>query len=296
MVVTSIKFITVQSRLNHHYSTQIEWFRTYFNHTVDRKGMEDIHQLRVFIKRIRTVLSLTQIVSDEVFNKKPHFQLFSPLFQIAGVLREIHMNEALLHEVGSDTIPHYRNFLDNSKGSATADLLAEMEEFDFSALEILNVPLLEKMNALPNQKVAELTVAYLTGKLDKVASLINMLNDNQKVHKIRIHLQNIRAALRLMHDLNPSAEIEKIQRDTTLLTDLIGRWHDIAVFLEALDKYAASSDGEKVEDLLENVIDQFSKEKESIQVEIGDSLKRYLAEDRKKPLLTWAESPHFDTD
>ena len=206
------------------------------------------------------------------------------------------MNEALLHEVGSDTIPHYRNFLDNSKGSATADLLAEMEEFDFSALEILNVPLLEKMNALPNQKVAEQTVAYLTGKLDKVASLINMLNDNQKVHKIRIHLQNIRAALRLMHDLNPSAEIEKIQRDTTLLTDLIGRWHDIAVFLEALDKYAASSDGEKVEDLLENVIDQFSKEKESTRVEIGDSLKRYLAEDRKKPLLTWAESPHFYTD
>ena len=258
--------------------------------------MEDIHQLRVFIKRIRTVLSLTQIVSDGVFNKKPHFQLFSPLFQIAGVLREIHMNEALLHEVGSDTIPHYRNFLDNSKGSATADLLAEMEEFDFSALEILNVPLLEKMNALPNQKVAEQTVAYLTGKLDKVASLINMLNDNQKVHKIRIHLQNVRATLRLMHDLNPSAEIEKIQRDTTLLTDLIGRWHDIAVFLEALDKYAASSDGEKVEDLLENVIDQFSKEKESTRVEIGDSLKRYLAEDRKKPLLTWAESPYFDTD
>ena len=286
----------MQNGLGKHYSVQIWWFKTYFDHTMERQGVEDVHQLRVFIKRIRTVLSLTQIFSGEGFNKKPHFELFSPLFRKAGLLREIHVNEALLYEVGPGLLPLYRDYLSESKDSATADLLAEGANFNFSAFEVLNKHLLERMNSLSDGQVAKQSAAYLTGKLNKVGALLNLLNDNQKVHKMRIHLQNVRAALRLMHDLNSSGEIEKLQSDTELLTDLIGRWHDVAVFVGALNHYATSSDRKRSDDQLENVIDQFSGEKELTRVEIGNALKQYLAKDIKTPLQTWANSPVFDTD
>ena len=286
----------MQNGLGKHYSVQIWWFKTYFDHTMERQGVEDVHQLRVFIKRIRTVLSLTQIFSGEVFNKKTHYELFSPLFRKAGFLREIHVNEALLYEAGPGLLPLYRDYLSESKDSATADLLAEGANFHFSAFEVLNKPLLERMNTLSDGQVAKQSAAYLTGKLNKVGALLNLLNDNQKVHKMRIHLQNVRAALRLMHDLNPSVEIEKLQSDTELLTDLIGRWHDVAVFVGALNHYATSSDRKRSDDQLENVIDQFSGEKESTRVEIGNALKQYLAKGINTPLQTWTDSPIFGTD
>jgi CHAD domain-containing protein len=286
----------MQNGLGKHYSVQIGWFKTYFDHTMERQGVEDVHQLRVFIKRIRTVLSLTQIFSGKVFNKKPHYELFSPLFRKAGFLREIHVNQALLYEAGPGLLPLYQDYLSESKDSATADLLTEGANFDFSAFEVLNKPLLERMDTLSDGQVAKQSAAYLMGKLNKVGALLDLLNDNQKVHKIRIHLQNVRAALRLMHDLNPSTEIEKLQSDSELLTDLIGRWHDVAVFVEALNHYATSSDRKRGDDQLINVFDQFSMEKESTRVEIGNALKTYLAKDMKTPLQTWTDSPIFDTN
>ena len=282
--------------LSQHYLDQIDWFKTFFDHTMARQGVEDVHQLRVFTKRIRTILSLTQIFSDEVFNKKTHFELFSPLFRKAGFLREIHVNQALLYEAGPHMLPLYQDYLSESKDSATADLIAESANFNFSAFETLNKPLLEEMNTLSDVQVAKQSAAYLTGKLNKVEALMNLLNDNQKVHKIRIHLQNIRAALRLMYDLNPSVEIEKLQSDTELLTDLIGRWHDVTVFVEELNHYATSSRTAKGEAQLNNVIDQFSGEKDSTRLEIGIALKQYLAKDMKTPLQTWTDSPIFGTD
>ena len=282
--------------LSKHYLDQIHWFKTYFDQTMKRQEVEDVHQLRVFIKRIRTVLSLTQIFSDEVFNKKPHYELFSPLFSKAGFLREIHVNEALLYEAGPDMLPLYQDYLSERKNSATADLLAEGNTFNFSVLETLNKPLLERMNTLSAGQVAKQSATYFTGKLNKVGALLNLLNENQKVHKMRIHLQNIRAALRLMYDLNPSADIEKLQSDTELLTDLIGRWHDVTVFVEELNHYATSSDRKRGNDQLENVIGQFNGEKESTRIEIGIALKQYLAKDMKTPLQTWTDSPIFSAN
>ena len=294
--VKSSKFYIVHMSLSKHYLDQIDWFKTYFDHTMERQGVEDVHQLSVFIKRIRTVLSLTQIFTDEVFNKKPHYELFSPLFSKAGFLREIHVNEALLYEAGPDMLPLYQDYLSERKNSATADLLAEGNTFNFSVLETLNKPLLERMNTLSAGQVAKQSATYFTGKLNKVGALLDLLNDNQKVHKMRIHLQNIRAALRLMYDLNPSADIENLQSDTELLTDLIGRWHDVTVFVEELNHYATSSDRKRGNDQLENVIGQFNGEKESTRIEIGIALKQYLAKDMKTPLQTWTNSPVFDTD
>ena len=294
--VKSSKFHIVHMSLSKHYLDQIHWFKTYFDQTMKQQEVEDVHQLRVFIKRIRTVLSLTQIFSDKVFSKKPHFELFSPLFRKAGFLREIHVNEALLYEAGPHMLPLYQDYLSESKDSAMADLDDEGAKFNFSALETLNKPLLEDMNTLSDVQVAKQSAAYFTGKLNKVEALMDLLNDDQKVHKIRIHLQNIRAALRLMYDLNPSVEIEKLQSDTELLTDLIGRWHDVTVFVEELNHYATSSRTAKGEAQLNNVIDQFSGEKDSTRLEIGIALKQYLAKDMKTSLQTWTDSPIFGTD
>ena len=52
----------------------------------------------------------------------------------------------------------------------------------------------------------------------------------------------------------------------------------------------------KGEAQLNNVIDQFSGEKELTLIEIGSVLKQYLAKDIKTPLQTWTDSPIFGTD
>jgi len=127
-----------QNKLIEYYNNQLATFRIHFTNTVNRQGVEDIHQLRVFTKRIRTILAIMEISSQGEFRKKEHFYLFIEPFRLAGELREIQLHLHLISAYESE-------YLIESQKQANENLLEGLARFDFEKLEELNKVLLKKL-------------------------------------------------------------------------------------------------------------------------------------------------------
>ena len=97
-----------QNKLIEYYNNQLATFRIHFTNTVNRQGVEDIHQLRVFTKRIRTILAIMEIGSQGEFRKKEHFRL-------AGELREIQLHLHLISAYESKYLAPTKNILLNPR-------------------------------------------------------------------------------------------------------------------------------------------------------------------------------------
>ena len=131
-----------------HYKQQLVLFRKHFDNTHERCEMEDIHQLRVSIKKIRTNLTLMSIASEGEFNNKYHFKLLSKLFKNAGKLREIQVNQAILDkldleeqhidELYQSAIHCYRNHLTQQSQKSIQRLKETLNNFNFIKLKKCN--------------------------------------------------------------------------------------------------------------------------------------------------------------
>ena len=260
-----------KNKLIQHFNNQIATFREHFHMTKERKGVEDIHQLRVYTKRIRTNLTLIEIINTDEFCKKEHFDLFSRLFRIAGKLRE---NQIHLDLIGNYDLRHlatYREHLLQTEMNGLENLLVELDAFDFSRLNDLNNSLLVKVSHISDETVAEQSIAFLLKKLNRVEKLKSKINNEHKLHKIRIHLQAVREILRLMVTIQSAEIIYKFQNDSKALTDMIGKWHDYSVLIFSLKQFT----DENILQNLNQVTGQIEAEYEFIRKSIGHSLNNY---------------------
>ncbi len=77
-----------------------------------------MHQLRIFTKRVRTILAIMEIGSQGEFRKKEHFHLFLEPFRLAGELREIQLHLHLISAYESKYLAPYKEYLIESQKQA----------------------------------------------------------------------------------------------------------------------------------------------------------------------------------
>jgi CHAD domain-containing protein len=73
--------------------------------------MEDIHQLRATIKKIKAIWMLIDEITGSRISKQDYTDLISPLFKTAGVVREAQINGMLLQQKRSALLSTYREGL-----------------------------------------------------------------------------------------------------------------------------------------------------------------------------------------
>tara|TARA_B100000315_G_C14539667_1_gene570248 strand:+ start:880 stop:1719 length:840 start_codon:yes stop_codon:yes gene_type:complete len=259
------------NKLIQHYNNQIASFYEHFHNTKERQDVEDIHQLRVYTKRIKTNLTLMEIISNDEFSKKEHYNLFSRLFRKAGKLRENQIHLDLIENYDSHQLTPYEEHLLQTKINEMENVQMELNAFDFSKLNNLDNSLLEKVSHISDETVAEQSIAFLLKKLNRVEKLKSKINNEHKLHKIRIHLQAVREILRLMVTIQSAEIIYQFQNDSKALTDMIGKWHDYSVLIFSLKQFT----DENILQNLNQVTGQIEAEYEFIRKSIGHSLDNY---------------------
>ena len=157
-----------QNKLIEYYNNQLATFRKHFSNTVNRQGVEYLHQLPVFTKRIRTILAIMEISSQGEFRKKEHIHLFLELFRLAGELREIQLHLHLISAYESKYLAPYKEYLIESQKQANENLLEGLARFDFENLEELNKVLLKKIENVTNEIATKESRTYLLSKLKRV--------------------------------------------------------------------------------------------------------------------------------
>lgn len=232
-------------------------FLTFYAKTAKSQGKEDIHQLRVSIKKLRAHLYLIEKASQGLFQKKHHYALFSPLFKAAGKVREIQINLTLIQKMDSKHPTSYIEYLTVVEHLAKKELIKELVLFDLKKLESLNNEMFTIASKVTTEEIQAVTTKLISSNLDKTNKLKANIHKDRKLHKIRIYLKEAGALMDFLpeqkskkqhedHLINEKGDRKEstLKKTVKKINEEIGDWHDysvlsdsIAYFLQVIDKH-----------------------------------------------------------
>lgn len=225
-----------------------------FQYTRKLKGnynMEDIHQLRVNMKKLRAYFRFLEFATNKVFRYKNSNKLLRKSFRLAGNIRERQINLELLknYELSDKVYLQYEKF-------ANLNDKKEKEKLD-KAIDALNMAEFEKIRYSfhsfftkknLNEKV-ELSQNFIGLQIEKIKDILKHHEEAEKVHRIRIHLKTIKPLLFILSGITESKYGEIHYQSLKNTEDAIGAWHDRVVLVVSLNQFL--SDNQDIQNLTE---------------------------------------------
>jgi len=179
------------------------------------KKQEQIHWLRVDIKKIRALLSFLNKMDD---TEKLPKKMLRRLFNDAGILRENHINMGIFKKVS------YSGKL--LTGLSEKQKLLETQFIDKISRYLAGVKRAEKKLRLPHHKLKKKELKkYFIAQVSNAENLFYDRGDKKNIHRFRIRIKKM---MYLYHAL-PAG----LQKSTGLnaaylnkLQTVAGKWHD----------------------------------------------------------------------
>ena len=261
-----------------HYNDKHASFQLYFKRTFEKQEVEDIHQLRLTIKKMRATWSLMDLISHGRLNKKLFFALFSKLFDEAGEVREAQVSLSMIEKSNANYLVPYAEYLREIQKLHMEKLLSTMNEFDFKIFEILNNKLQQEINGLPAEFILRKSAAYVLKETGKVFALKDQLPDNRKLHKIRIHLKAVIEILTVMNKLNATTGLDMLHNNFKIIDNKIGKWHDNIILLSSINYFANQNLMNRDVRHLINLTRRIESQQEERQQNIHGLINKYITQ------------------
>ena len=227
----------------------------YLTRTRQYQKEEDIHQMRVSVKRLRAGWDLLQYLSDGEVQRSAVLKPYKLLFRKAGKLREAQVNENRAALEGNDeAVQLFRQNQENHR----QELIRFMLEWNPPADTMNQVP--EEISKLTNRQVLQQSAQLVQQKISEAAQD----SKKKKLHDARKHLKVVQEVLRIMHFIDEDKVPKNLVKQVKKVTSLLGTWHDYEVLAKALEKHNPSPDYKKEQKKLLKKIakDQQQREKE----------------------------------
>jgi len=270
-----------ESPLIQHYQEKQEAFHLCFKRALEKHSIEDIHQLRLSLKRLKALWSLMEFISPGSVNKKEYSLLILKLFKEAGDVRDTQVSLAVIGKSRALYLKPFTEHLREAQSTANEKLLATMRVFDFKRLEKLNNKLLQEMNGLSAEIVLQQSATYVLKKIRKVRELKDRFPHNRKLHKIRIHLKVVIEILKIMSKLNAATRLGELTSNLRSIDKRIGKWHDNIILLTSLNDFT-SQNTRKNNGHLNNLIDRIHRQQETKQQYILELMNQYITSGQLK--------------
>jgi len=282
------------------YDHYLETEGLIFQYTLKLKGnyyIEDIHQLRVNMKKLRAYFHFLESATNKTFRYKESNKLLKKSFKLAGYIRERQINLELLknYELSDAVYLQYERF-------ANLNDKKEKEKLD-KAIDALNIEEFEKIkqnfhdffiNKNLHDKI-ELSLDFIGFQIGKIKTILTNREELDKIHRIRIHLKTIKPILFILSGI-PESQFEEAHYLSLKNTeDAIGAWHDRIVLADSLNQFLSDNqlkqnrtEFEKVK----NILDHESKELlEQIRKTLLETGEVYLWEGNSKNELHTTPTP-----
>ena len=203
-------------------------FDKYFQRVKKHARQEDIHQLRVALKKMKTILHMVD--PENKILKSSERKRIRRLFKLAGVIREAQVNIKLVKNIDDKTLEAYRYFLSEqiSYGAkALQQFTAEKSATDFFSKKTL-------------KKISEKTKRYneshqldefRTSVYQRIQRYIHYSGD-KILHEIRKEIKHLLFITKFDH-------VDDDKRESlNHLAEKLGIWHDQAVLLYSLESFS----------------------------------------------------------
>ncbi|MCK9202912.1 MAG: CHAD domain-containing protein [Bacteroidales bacterium] len=196
----------------------------------------DIHKVRVDIKKIFALFHLFEMVIPDTFKKENHYPELRDIFNHSGFIREIQINLHHLDNAGIDNpeIQHFREYLTGEEGRLTKEFLTGIKNFDEKKLKQAEKEIKKITSGISQKKFLNDTVVFIRKKSKKIAALHEKGEGPGTIHKIRRQIKSITAITDMALTLRPDEKLKQLTGNMTRVEILIGEWHDDMVLLDSI--------------------------------------------------------------
>jgi CHAD domain-containing protein len=226
-------------RLIRYYDALFKQISLYYWTAVNTADEENIHNLRVAIKRLRVFLEFLQFVSPR-FAFRPHFRPFRIIFRTAGPLRDVHVQQSLV-----------LNWIQKSHRSFDSYYnLLKAEEIKKRRTYFRNI----RTTTLAGTDQTRTKSLRLAGSMSDMAlqykmnqRFVNIIQDivfqqntpnftESEFHHIRIRSKEARYTLELVQLYDSSEKYAAINHELQDIHHALGMWHDFEIAQTFLQK------------------------------------------------------------
>ena len=202
------------------------------------------HKLRVEIKKLNAFFDLIKFCSKD-FKQKKTFKPFKLIFNHAGKVRELQVEEAMLKKYfRNNALPGYRNTLQKLQLKEKNDYFSVVNKKLESKLKKRYTEIALFVALLDEKKINN----YMQKKQNKIEKLLSQESlRTPQVHALRKQLKKFNYNRRSLNLENQKKSL--INKD--VLQDLLGNWHDCQVVIQHLKK-SMSAIGINQQDLIQS--------------------------------------------
>lgn len=206
-------------KLKKYFKSRVKGIETELQKPDKNFNKEDFHNLRVEIKKTRALAAMVNSATKK-FNRKKTLKPLKKIFQQAGKVRELQLEEALLRKY--DSKHQLRNYLQylGDREHNEKEAFANIHKANKIHLKKTGKKITSFINKVNKKDVNK----YVKGKENEIKKLVkkDRLKISQ-VHQLRKDLKQ------LQYDLKSLSNKKIKENGMDALQELMGRWHDLRV-------------------------------------------------------------------
>jgi CHAD domain-containing protein len=250
--------------LSNYYSKEVDLFLEHLISVKTKPAEKTIHELRVEIKKLRSVFQLLAVIAKKEINIKNYTNSLKDLFDTAGKIREIQVNQICFtkFKFPKEINDKYKKFLLNREAELRDSLKKTINDFDKSVLINSKKQIKKITGGLNNKKMWDACLFFIKDKTQKIENLLSAGNNPLIIHKIRMQLKSLHTIASFLQKINPTPKNEKTLELIKQTGTLIGNWHDNLVLINSLERYFI-----KKENLTENKLPLLLRSINKIELE-----------------------------
>jgi CHAD domain-containing protein len=200
---------------------------------------KDIHQLRLDMKKIMTLLALFRKLDMKGCRLKNDTGILDDLFRKSGKIRESQLNLRFLKSFGAvdfDVLA-FRGMLETEQEQDLRDFLLTANALDIKQLGNISSRIFQLIRNRDLKTFTKVADRFIRRRMKKVGELHDNLSNEKNAHKIRKHLKSAATVVTSSYLVRPDEGLVKFLSDLKKTEKLLGSWHDRVVFLAALDRF-----------------------------------------------------------
>jgi CHAD domain-containing protein len=200
-----------------------------FSRPVSERTEETFHRLRVEIKKIKALYELINSC-DKKFQKKKSVKVFKEVFDAAGKVRNLHIEENMVADFG---LTKSKQIISGLHRKQTKAIRKFEKVIGRKLIKQIQKNGKKSEDFLKNIKEKELD-EYFEKSFSKIEKLVSTPFDKRKLHNTRMQLKEFLYNLKL-----ELASKDKLINNLDNLQEAIGNWHDYEGVIAYIDKLDA---------------------------------------------------------
>ncbi len=236
----------------HFLEMQLQLFREHFFATHATMDVEAIHQMRVAIKRIRTIRKLKKYIHfPSLLNAEQYIRLKS-IFAVSGQMRDLQIQQKLITIYTRELKVDFEGFaayLDELESCNQEQLSAAIQTFDVNQFNKPDQSAELHIQLDNGLDLETQSTNFLQLKINKIYGLILLMDRDEFVHNLRKQVKQLFFILQFLKKHFPNSEFSKYKlKSLKDIGEHLGNWNDCEMLIKRLKTFLESKGEAYLED------------------------------------------------